>query len=838
MKKSRRLPTANHSTNPRRNGTITVGRVAPLTRIVLGTAISLAYASGALAAEAAAEPTTGLQEVIVTAQRRAEAIQDVPLSITALNAQALENRAATSFLDYASEVPGLAFGYTGDGEATSRTISIRGISGDNTTGFYIDETPVPDSINPRVVDVERVEVLRGPQGTLYGARSMGGTVRLITLQPKLNEWSSWVKVNGSHTENAGSQNYGVDAVLNMPLIADHMALRLDVFGQHDGGYFKRRFLTNPAEAADLPLDANPTTIGGLPTTTVDDVGRTNSLGGAGSLLVQLNDDFSVTPRIMFQKATSNGLNYADQGAYPVLENGLTPPPPVTVNMHPESLTQYRFFNLPESSLDRWVLSSLSVKWHTGVGEVTSSTSYFDRTVDETEDETDFLWQNLFATLDGAPNPFPTGPPYHAQPLPSTIEELKQLHEFVQEVRFVSQLSGPLQFVSGVFYQDERGRLPYAGYYPPALAPIPSGFYSILPINPANPNEIFGQDAETKVRETAAYGEASYSFTSALKGTVGLRAYDIHSSLSDYLEGLAFGGPRLTDPEASITANGVNPKAELDYHIDPDKMVYALAARGYRPGGLVPSIPGNPMSDPFHCFAQLEALGYTSAAQTKSYRPDYLWNYEVGAKTDWADHRLVLNGALYYIDWKNIQQLVALACGFQFRANAGAADVTGFDFDLNARPIDNLSLSAGIGYQPARITETAKAIPDLLVGSRVYQVPDWTYTASVNYTVPVTGGSSVVTTVGYSYTTSSTSAAVTVPVVDGIPEPRVRPAYGLLDARIAYERGSYQFAFVGKNLTNTLADLSDNRSLAAETLGRPRLVVNQPRTLGVEAIARF
>ena len=810
-----------------------------LAQISLIAALSLGPAGRASADAAAAAPAesgTGLQEVIVTAQRRAEALQDVPLSITALNSQALENRAATSFLDYASEVPGLAFGYTGDGEATARTISIRGISGDNTTGFYIDETPVPDSINPRVVDVDRIEVLRGPQGTLYGARSMGGTVRMITLQPKLNEWSSWVKVNGSHTESAGSQNYGLDAVLNMPLIADHMALRLDVFAQHDGGYFKRRFLTSPSEAANLPLDANPTTVGGLPTTTVDDVGRTNSFGGAGSLLVQFSEDLSITPRIMFQKATSNGLNYSDQGSYPVLETGMTPPPPVFVNMHPESLTQYRFFDLPERSSDAWVLPSLSVRWNAGPGQLTSSTSYFDRTVDETEEYSDFLWQGLFATLDGFP--LPSGLPYHAQPVPGTIQELKQLHEFVQEVRFVSQLSGPFQFVSGVFYQDERGRLPYAGYYPPSVVAIPSVFYSILPINPANPGEIFGQDAETKVRETAVYGEASYSFTSALKGTVGLRGYNIHSSLSDYLEGLAFGGPRLTDPEASVSASGVNPKAELDYHIDADKMVYALAARGYRPGGLVPSIPGSAQNDTFHCFAQLEALGYTSAAQTKSYKPDYLWNYEAGFKTEWADHRLMVNASGYYIDWKNIQQLVALACGFQFRANAGAADVKGFDLELNARPIDNLSFSAGIGYQPARITETARAIPNLLVGSRVYQVPDWTFTASANYTVPLSGSSSVVSTIGWSYTGDSTSAAVTVPIVNGTPEPRVRPSYSLLDARIAYEVASYQFALVGKNLTNTLADLSDNRSLAAETIGRPRLVVNQPRTVGVEVVARF
>ena len=787
--------------------------------------------AGASALAQQAPPTVGgLQEIVVTAQRRSQSAQEVPLSITALSQQNLQDHAVSDFRDYAQEVPGLAFGYTGDGTATARTVSIRGISGDNTTGFYIDETPVPDSIDPRVVDVARIEVLRGPQGTLYGARSMGGTVRLITVDPDLTSFSGSVKANGSHTENAATQNYGVDTILNFPLISNRMALRVVAFAQHDGGYFKRRYLTNPSDAALLPPDSNPTTLGGLPTTTVDDVGRTNSFGGAGTLLIKVSDALSITPRIMFQKADSNGFEYSDVGAYPVPVPG-TPP---TVDMHPDGLTQYRFFNVPEGSLDRWVLGSLAIKWKLGTGELSSSTSYFNRTVDETEDETDFLWQNIFSPFDGIP--LPDGSSYHAVPIASSIEELKQLHEFVEEVRFVSALEGPWQYVTGLFYQDTRGRLPYAGYYPPALAPGLSqtggALNDYLPLNPAIPDEIFGQDFQTRQREIALYGELSYSFTPKLKATVGVRGYDIRSELAGYLEGLAFGGARLTDPPTSVTANGANPKVEVDYHVNPDKMVYVLAARGYRPGGLVPSIPGNAQVDPLGCFAQLQSLGYSSADQTKSYKPDYLWDYELGAKTEWADHRLVLNGSVYYVNWQNIQQLVALACGFQFRANAGAADVKGFDLEMSARPIDPLTLSVGLGYQPARITKSSPAVPGLVGGARVYQVPDWTGTASATYTASLTDTSSIVTTVDYSYTGSSTSANVTPQT------PRIRPGYDLLDARIAYERGNYQIAFVGKNLTDTEADLADNRSLAAETLGRPRLVINPPRTLGLEVSTRF
>ena len=796
-------------------------------RSVAGT---LALLAGLSAARAADTPQSsgGVEEIIVTAQRREETVQNVPLSITALSARALQEKAVTSFFDYAGQVPGLAFGYTGDGSGTARTISIRGISGDGATGFYIDETPVPDSIDPRVVDLQRIEALRGPQGTLYGARSMGGTVRLITQQPNLSDFEGWAKANGSHTLNADTANYGLDAAVNLPLIADRMALRLVGFGQHEGGFFQRRFLANPADVANLPPNANPTALNGLATSSVTDVGRTNSFGGAASLLIRLSSALSVTPRVLFQKSDANGLSYTDVGAYPVP----TPSPPV-VSMHPAGFTQYRFFNLPESSHDRWTLASVAVKWETGIGVLTSSTSYLNRTVDETEDETDFLWQNLLAPFDGVP--LPDGSAYHAVPIASTIEELKQIHEFVEEVRFVSHLSGPLQYVAGAFFSDTRGRVPYAGYYPPALAPGISQTAGVLtigiPVNPANPDEIFGQDYQTRVSEPAVYGEVSYLFTDALKATVGLRGYQIRTETGGYLEGLAFGGARLTDPQASFTEHGVNPKAEVDYHIDADKMVYGLAARGFRPGGLVPSIPGNSAVDPLGCFAQLQGLGYTSAAQTKSYKSDHLWNFEAGAKTDWADHRMTLNGSVFYIDWKDIQQLVALACGFQFRANAGAAVSKGFDLDVHTRLVENLELSAGVGYQRARITETSLASPQH-VGDRVYQVPDWTGTASATYTIPLAGERSVIATAGYSYTGSSSSASVTAV------QPRVRPGYSVLDARIAYVFGKQEVAVVGKNLTNAEANLADNRSLAAETLGRPRLVVNQPLTIGVEFRASF
>ena len=546
----------------------------------------------------------------------------------------------------------------------------------------------------------------------------------------------------------------------------------------------------------------------------------------------------LTPRIMYQQSEANGLLYADGGAYPV------PSGPVAVNMHPSGYSQDRFFNLPESSKDSWTLVSVGLKYDASTFAFLSSSSYFDRTVDETEDQTDFLWQNLLAPFNGIPLgdvTNPNTPIYKAVPIAATIRELKQIHRFVQEFRFTSKLSGPWQYVAGIFFSDTRGRVPYAGYYPPSIAPgisktggfVVQGVPGLpIPVNPLIPDEIFGQDYQTRVSEPAIYGELSYHLNEQWVITGGLRGYRIKTQTGGYLEGIAFGGARITDPDSSFTESGVNPKLGLDYKLTPDKLLYAQIARGFRPGGLVPSIPGNSTVDPLGCFAQLQALGYTSAAQTKSYKSDRLYNYEVGAKTAWAENRATLDGAVFFIKWDQIQQSVALPCGFQFRANAGAAEIKGSELEAHLRPATGLDLSAGLGYQRARITAASALLPSLKVGDRVYQVPDWTGNASATYTIRLAQARSLLATLSYSYTGDSVSASVNANF------PRVRPSYNILDLRLAYALRDYEVAVVGKNLTNTEANLGDNRSLAAETIGRPRIVVNAPRMIGAEFRMKF
>src|SRR5256714_7801269 len=299
-------------------------------RIVLIAGVWLATAA---AANAAAEPTSqagGLEEVIVTAQKRSESEQSVPMSMTTFSSAALEQKSITDFFDYATKVPNLAFAPTGDGVGTARTVSIRGIPGDNVTGFYIDDVPLPDSVDPRVLDIGHIEVLRGPQGTLYGARSMGGTVRLITKEPDMERASANLHGGVSNTESTSRPNYTGDAVVNIPLIRDEMALRLTGFYDYEAGYFKRSWCTDPATAGVtcFPLS-------GSGRTTANNVAALDTYGGSASLTLKAGDAVTITPSLMMQRAGYNGLPLAGLNSLP--RNGIGFPAPSAASTPPSHL---------------------------------------------------------------------------------------------------------------------------------------------------------------------------------------------------------------------------------------------------------------------------------------------------------------------------------------------------------------------------------------------------------------------------------------------------------------------------------------------------------------------
>jgi outer membrane receptor protein involved in Fe transport len=221
----------------------------------------------------------------------------------------------------------------------------------------------------------------------------------------------------------------------------------------------------------------------------------------------------------------------------------------------------------------------------------------------------------------------------------------------------------------------------------------------------------------------------------------------------------------------------------------------------------------------------------TAQEAQRFKSDSLWSYEIGEKSTLLNQRLTVDAAAFYIDWKDLQQTILLSCGFEYTANVGAAKSEGFELETHARPLEPLDLSAGVGYQHAVITASSPTSPQQ-PGSPVFQVPDWTANVAATHTLPLNPDRSLVSNLTYAYVGRSFSGNNTPT------EPRVRAAYGLLNARFAFKWAKYQVALVGKNLQNTHANLADDVSVGEEVIGRPQIVTNQPRTVGLDFIAKF
>jgi iron complex outermembrane recepter protein len=500
-------------------------------------ALALLVTSLAATAASAQSAATGaavaggdqLEEVMVTATKRTESIQDVPVSITALSASQLESMGVEQFFDYGTAIPNLSFGIgASDGSLSGRGIALRGIQGSNTTGFYIDDTPVQETLDPHIVDIARIEVLRGPQGTLYGAESMGGTVRLITEQPSFERLDGQVHILGSDTDHGGF-NQLVEGVVNAPLAADTVALRASAFYEFDDGYFDK----------GLGPEALP------PTTTLTHVGSMKYYGGQIALRFDPVSGLSITPRIMYQRTDQDGSPYAYDTA--------------------SNLTQREVFNLHPGGTDKWYLASLTINYTAPFGSFVSSTGYFDRETFELEDDTDVTQYFL-----GTP-----------APIASPITREQDLRRFAQEVRFSSTFRGPVQLLVGGFYSDSTRPRDYEWTAPGLPAAI----------SPSDLLLTFIDSREAK--EYALFGDVSYEMLPNLKATVGVRWFRDTATFHQLTNGLFFGGvPTVYDaPESS--ESGFTPKYLLEYKVVPDVLLYAGAAKGFREGGNNIALPPGP-----------------------------------------------------------------------------------------------------------------------------------------------------------------------------------------------------------------------------------------------------
>jgi outer membrane receptor protein involved in Fe transport len=645
-----------------------------------------------------------LAEVIVTSRKRAESVLDVPTSISALSSQSLSDFKIQSFADYVTKIPNLSYGYGASGSygvAGSRAVAIRGIVGANTTGFYIDDTPVYDSMDPRIVDVERIEVLKGPQGTLFGSRSMGGNVRIITKQPDVNEDQFSYGAQASYTQHGGG-DYEADGIANVVITPQKLAVRMMAFYDPESGFITRTY--------GVP---GTSTYGSVPRQ-----GGTTTGGASIAALLKATDDLGVTFRLLYQRAATYGW----PAAYAPLPN-----------FEVTSLTTPREVNVQELATNRFTIPSLELTYRGNGWNLASSTSYSQYQTYDFEDGTEGI-QQLYASF---------GIPLTPN-IPVTVGYGTTRDRLTQESRVLFDGAHGISGVAGVYYSREHSHLTQS---PPYEAPgqAASGAWP--------DNLVFSENALTDIDEIAGFGELYAKFLDRYTLTLGARAFHLDERYNQTSAGFFAGVyPLATFTPPKNVEHGVVPKVALQYEINGDSMVYASAAQGYRPGGFIPFLL------PDICTPDLAALGKTTKDVT--YRSDSIWSYELGGKTALADRKLLLTGSVFQANWSNIQQSIYLTCTFNTIINVGAARSRGAELELTGRVIDPLELRVGLGFNDAKITSSFPGSP-LPPGTRILEVPAVTATVSARYETPIGASRTAFVTSDYSYTGDSLSENTSV-----------------------------------------------------------------------------
>jgi outer membrane receptor protein involved in Fe transport len=732
----------------------------------------------AVAADGNADATgvSGVQEIVVTAQRRSENLQTVPVSVTALDHTSLERLGLTTLKDLAREVPGLTVVSSGPGQ---NILIMRGISSTAgttaTVGYYLDDTPIQASSNaallsargvvdPALFDLARVEVLRGPQGTLYGSSSMGGTIKYVTTQPDPTRFSATVGTTLSDTDGGGP-NVETTGTLNLPL-NDIMAARVSAFYRHNDGFIDRY----PIDPNNY-LAVNPA--GGI----ARNVNTENTSGVRAVVRIDATPTLSITPSVIFQQERLGGpFNFdSPQGSF-------------------SHLIQAR--DTAEPTTQKTWIGNLTVRKTLSAGEVMSSTSYYDRDIMLSEDASNVLY-------------------FFFSPVPQSFVYPVPMHgdyrnkEWTEEGRFTSTFQGPLQVTGGVFYHYVEA--PLQSYIPDTAG------YQAAFGNPFGGQIIYQGTRHASLREYAAYGEVSYDFPDILKVTAGVRGFKVDQTFYQTGDGVLNGGPSVNGSTSSD--HGANPKVTLSHEFSPDDMAYFTASKGYRPGG-----PNNPAPASV-CGAEVGTLGLSQSQLTK-YGSDHLWNFEIGAKSRWLDRRLTVNGALYYIDWTAVQQQIVLKCGFNITANFGKAKSRGGELEVSYVPVDGLTFTASGSYTDATL---GNAIPGSAArsGDRLTDVPRWTAAVSAQYERPL-------------FARTSGFARVDFTDRDGANAlyDRTSPFYhydgfALTNIRIGLElQDSWKASLFLNNAFNKIGETALPVAIAADLPTTRRIAVNTPRTVGI------
>ncbi len=736
-----------------------------------------------------------IEEVVVTAEKRSGSVQKTPISITALTGKDLVAAGVTDVLRVAEQVPGISFKTGGPGQTELEMRGLNSAGGNSpTVGFYLDETPITTFayatagkvvLDPNLYDLNRVEVLRGPQGTLYGGGSMGGTIRLLTNQPVLNVYQGSLEGIGSHTEGGGP-NGSFNLMANLPLVQDKAALRIVASDSWQSGWINRIVLD------PFPLPTN----GGLTRGNVtaapvvdekDGVNWEHLQSIRANLLLQPNADLTITPMGMFQAINSGGQSLVD--------------------VPPANQAHYEPFNDPEPIRDQFWLGSLNIKYDLGWAQLVSTTSHWHRFLSQVQDGSEVLQDVLalpgYSVADGGIGNDPW-------------TENDSASQTSEEIRLASSGDGRFQWLAGFFYDDVDSTTEQYSVDQDAVPAL--GIATLY-------HELVSQSFVQK----AVFGEASYQILPSLKFTAGLRYFDFDNSFNAAQFG--FFGPYGTDqPGGSISKEhdqGIDPRFNLAWIPDPALTVYATASKGFRPGGGNEIVPTSGTVEGDACAASLASLGKT--ANPASYGPDSLWNYELGEKARLFGGRLTVNSALYYENWNHIQRSVTLSCGYIYTDNAGKADIYGGEMEVDGRLTDELTLTANFAYTAAAYAVTSLEA-GVTKGQVLPDVPRVTSSQSVIWRHGLSDSYTLVARATNSYIDSRQDVTYGIDTL---------PAYDVVGGRIGVtsDRGWSAYAFID-NAGNSHALLSaiNSQVLNIPTLTRDSTL--RPRTIGIDLVASF
>lgn len=753
------------------------------------TGTALAQTPSATPLQAEEEATTN--EIVVTARKRNERLQDAPLSISAFSEADLREGNARDFKDVLRKVPGVSFS---GAELGQSRYSIRGVSTTSpspTVGIYLDDISLLGATNafsgaadPVFFDFSRVEILKGPQGTLYGGSAMGGAIKYVSHAPEPGT-TTLDTAAGVATTAHGGISYNGEAVLNLPL-SDKLTVRTGFLYRSNAGYVDNiangpvvdaRTSTTAPPAALTPL-VRPS----LSTRAEDDQNSDHVAAVKAAVLWQPDATLDITASLFRQvyRQKNTGAFFTN---LPGLQSS---------------------FRLAQPTEDELGVYSLNIVKQLGDVEVTSLTAYADRSVAFDRDYSFYI-----ATL---------VPPLFGVNSPNASNS--STRTFSQELRAASaDPAARLRWTAGLYYAHQRDELDQT---------VDSiGVGALLGLGT---DTVYHGNSVSKLRQYAAFAALTYEILPRLEATAGLRYFNIKQTIDTRGDGVLNGGN--TRGNAETRESGVNPKLELAYRATRDNLVYASAAKGFRPGG------GNPFAvAPGLCQADLANLGLT--AVPVSFKSDRLWTYEIGSKNQFLGRRLTVNGAAFYTDWKNIQQNVFLpGCGFSFSGNVGGAEIKGAELSAQLAT-GGLTLGAAASYTDAKISKGAPGV-SAAVGQPVLDTPEWIANANIAYRLALGADTSLTARADYQYRSSSLrmfedSFTVATPAgpVSAPNFTQRQQAYDIVNLGLTVDTGTWQLDLYVNNLTDARPLLDHN-----VVSGMQAAVTLRPRTIGLGLRRQF